>query len=828
MLRLINYLSLLSLMVLLVGCQPEATTDETKDDKKKPRVEIGELRVLPASSLNKSTFAKSNHWMQTRQSIKVNHADEKLDVSNTAKTRDSLQRETTHHFNRNITIAKAQSKNIEQTLYFGASSQTNESELRGMLIESQVSDRSLGTLLELRPDRVSLMKDYQTHFVILAKNVDSEKFWEKTSVASWPGGRVEGGRIRPYQCTAINEAEIKDYFPNTFQGLGTTSTIYWSDVPADSLTKEQQDAILDWLHFGGRLIVNGPRNIASLANSFLSPYLPLSGLKNTDVGVDAAVVKLQAYTVPYATNSVYQPPTFGVDPVSETSTDDADSSNITSPDKIARRANLSNDAIDNSYCESQLNEKANWIGDFEGLLAERAVGAGRVCMSAFDLSSPSLASWDSYGSLLHSIVFRLPARDWRALDEMEAYQFDPRRAREEQSLQTYSNLHRLSNSSFIGTGENAKVVLGGSGWSSQSAFNRIALERLEDLAGINVPPVSYLTKLIGMYLVVLVPANWIIFRVLRKLEWAWFVIPIIAIGGAAVIARLLQVQIGFVRSQNSIAMVELQNGHPRAQVSSYLSLYTSLSSRFALSTPPNNGHVFPLSVGNTTRDEPTEITYRTLDDSGSGIRGLPVRSHTAALFSSDEMIDLEGALTVTKTPEGRKLVNSTSLQIRDVVWVFYVSPEVTQYYWAGTIEPAGEVNLNTIEPQSFEEITAKLTASLEQSFATNENEAVDDEEVARAARKNYAVKQTMMTMLTNVGRSRQSDSIVGWCSESLSKVNIEPKPSQVDDQTILCLSVFSPTFPAPERDVSLPPLNYRLQEEAMEFDEELLMEDPQF
>ena len=32
--------------------------------------------------------------------------------------------------------------------------------------------------------------------------------------------------------------------------------------------------MLDWLHWGGQLIVSGPDSLASLQASFLQPYLP--------------------------------------------------------------------------------------------------------------------------------------------------------------------------------------------------------------------------------------------------------------------------------------------------------------------------------------------------------------------------------------------------------------------------------------------------------------------------------------------------------------------------------------------------------------------------
>ncbi|MBX6315018.1 MAG: hypothetical protein IRY99_19205, partial [Isosphaeraceae bacterium] len=60
----------------------------------------------------------------------------------------------------------------------------------------------------------------------------------------------------------------------------TTSHLLWDGLEPETLNTAQQRALLDWLHWGGQLIVvaAGP-SVASLQESFLGPYLPatLSG-----------------------------------------------------------------------------------------------------------------------------------------------------------------------------------------------------------------------------------------------------------------------------------------------------------------------------------------------------------------------------------------------------------------------------------------------------------------------------------------------------------------------------------------------------------------------
>ena len=50
--------------------------------------------------------------------------------------------------------------------------------------------------------------------------------------------------------------------------------VLWDDVEPGSLTAEQQTALVDWLHWGGQLIVSGPDTLDTLRGSFLADYLP--------------------------------------------------------------------------------------------------------------------------------------------------------------------------------------------------------------------------------------------------------------------------------------------------------------------------------------------------------------------------------------------------------------------------------------------------------------------------------------------------------------------------------------------------------------------------
>ena len=76
--------------------------------------------------------------------------------------------------------------------------------------------------------------------------------------------------------------------------LTWTSIAYvlWDEVDPQVFTPEQERALVDWLHWGGQLVVSGPDSLDLLKGSFLEPYLPAtSGGSRRSTAADLAELK---------------------------------------------------------------------------------------------------------------------------------------------------------------------------------------------------------------------------------------------------------------------------------------------------------------------------------------------------------------------------------------------------------------------------------------------------------------------------------------------------------------------------------------------------------
>ena len=74
--------------------------------------------------------------------------------------------------------------------------------------------------------------------------------------------------------------------PNNVLFWTSTAAVLWDEFDPDLLTPSQQQAIVDWLHWGGQLIVSGPDSLESLRASFLDGFLPAAAGESWEMAAE--------------------------------------------------------------------------------------------------------------------------------------------------------------------------------------------------------------------------------------------------------------------------------------------------------------------------------------------------------------------------------------------------------------------------------------------------------------------------------------------------------------------------------------------------------------
>jgi hypothetical protein len=348
------------------------------------------------------------------------------------------------------------------------------------------------------------------------------------------------------------------------------------------------------------------------------------------------------------------------------------------------KGTLASAQTDQANSEGNAAREARWVSELEGLVAERLVGQGRIVMTAYPMNNAMFVNWPSYSAMIHNGILRKPARTASLgleprveyVGPYEGSEMNPShntrlriwaRDLDDSTMRNRGEVLSTSAKSELESKTKPKQTSYGA-WNSRSRIVENATDTLRASSGINVPLVNSVIKWLAAYLLVLVPLNWIVFRLLGKLEYAWAAAPIIAVAGVFFIARGVRLDVGFTRSHTAIEFLELHNNYPRGVLSSYHALYTSLTTNYRVVLPDGslvandqstaedtidslrgtkaNGVITPMPshVQRSVSDRGKLLEYRIADERGNGLQAFPVLSNTTGLVQSEEMIQLPGTI----------------------------------------------------------------------------------------------------------------------------------------------------------------------------------------
>ena len=232
------------------------------------------------------------------------------------------------------------------------------------------------------------MPSYQYHFVVLArwpgrydyldKSLDCIRLRPLRDSEGW----LSGQSIVYYRVVRGLPGKRPD-LPSHALYWTSIACLLWDDAEPGLLDPEQQQALLDWLHWGGQIILSGPDTLDTLRGSFLEPYLPATAAGTRDLTA-ADLQPLQRWASNDGTSKSLRPlkpvkPWTGV--------------------KLQKHpAARFLPATDEETCE---------------LLAERTIGRGRIVVSAFRLSGADLTEWPGWDGLFNSCLLRHPGRSFQ-------------------------------------------------------------------------------------------------------------------------------------------------------------------------------------------------------------------------------------------------------------------------------------------------------------------------------------------------------------------------------------------------------------------------------
>ncbi len=794
------------------GCNPQtAKPKDPEEEKKKLRITSNEMRTLPFSKDTIGNFHKPGHWYQANHKLKANQQDESLTAKVSVFSRERKMVPTfpgtsPMEFHRNIAIGKDQEKNIAFKFYQPDIAVSNEvpdmtSETIPSYLGVNYSMRGVGTTVFAGEYPARLLPGYQYNIVSISVDPARYVFWRGLDCMVWPSQeKMPDARIAPHRMTDLNEDEIASQFPEHLYSMTSISHLVINDASPSRFSTEQQNAILDWLYFGGTIIINGSDAIGGISSSFLKEVSPLNSTVASSVTEDEIERLNENWTIKEYTD---QNKTASVVP-------------FTPAKKIPK-------------LEGELADGASWVNSLNGLVAEKLVGQGRVVMTTFPMTDNTFIRWPSYSSFIHNAILRKPPRDVIFSRQPGGSAEADTRFAGMYSGSELNPIHstrlrlwaRDLDSSMMSTSrvDTKKTSLGA--WNPQSEILLQARQSLQQSSGITVPKIETIVKLLVGYLIILVPINWLVFRLLGKVELAWVAAPIIAIIGAFVVARGVQLDVGFSRSQTEYGFLECHAGHPRGVLSTYSALYTSLSTNYRATFENENGVVTPMpspaaETGASKRIAATKYDYTFADDAGSGLQSTPVLSNTTGLLQSEETVQLGGNINTKLDASLLQVVvtSDSTIDLKDF-GVLGIDPKGRLVKgWLGSLEKGTamkcDLKVQEKEDRWFDE--------------WNQNVILSRPDVIRSDGINWTSKEIgdelyLGAILEKVSKgyplAKGEYIAIGWTDNPLSTLTIVPIAKQKKQRNLVLLHLRAADLSEVRADLKIHPIRQEETDEPL-------------
>ena len=825
-LRFISSLLLAGVLSFSTGCdgcrnlfsrRSEENLDEAQ--KKKPKqvepFESKELKVLPTDESIVLQGVKPGHWFSAQQQLKSNKDDfyGALDcLSSGRSSNQPLPLQNSNYrlrTNRLVSLPKGQNKSFELS-YFAPTTSTSK---RQVWLHSNLRSPTGGVNHWSQTQIGSKLAAYQTYCVVLSRRPDSYGYLKTLHSIKPPSPNLQMGGITTDYIVTLANTSNRIPVPSWPLMWTIISYVIMDDFDPNTLTSTQRESMLDWLHWGGQLIISGPSSLDALKGSFLADYLPAQANGIRKMNAEDVADLNKYWTVPSLRNGK-------IDVL-----------------KI-------NPAAAPELLKLELNEGSKFVPGSHNLVAERRIGRGRVVTTSFSLTSRPVINWRGFDNFFNGCLMRRPGRRYSYSDESglsvnwitktqplqrARYNFDSQAVptASNEPLTSRSDLPTLqprrfpvealinsklryfsrdaANDGSTGSKDDKPIDVVGygygqqsgvAGWNDFSSCSAAARKSLQKAAGISVPKRSFILMTLALYLFILVPANWALFRGIGRVEWAWGAVPVIAIASTYFVVQLAQLDIGFARSRTEIAILETQPDFTRAHLTRYTGLYSSLSTGYDLSFENESALALPFGADRVI-EQPSfrDVAFLRVDkkNEASRLDQFSVSSNSTEMVHSEESYELGNNVRLTEPAPGLfRIVNDTDLELQDVGVVRLIDGEV-QVAWIGELPPKAAIQAKFI---SFDVDQPMFSG-------WSKLEAKSNDEIQVHALLRLALTPSRL----NEGDVR----LAGWCDQQMPGLTIQPAASQQTYRTVLVANLKYGSFPKPqsdlntERDINLEP-----------------------
>lgn len=572
---------------------------------------------------------------------------------------------------------------------------------------------------------------HQMLVVVLSKESSNQyASWNRMGAIvpeSADASSVDVDKLRYYRLVIPTEFESLFLAPHPLTWT-TISHVVWDGVSPDLLSVGQQQAMLDWIHWGGQLILPGGagQSFALFQESFLGPYLPAEATGET--------IKLDAVDLSELSKA-YRPPLHSQE--LERQAQDL-AQGMSAKLQMFATGYEPSDSI-----APALNRAVYFVGlrPREGsseipvggaskrvVAVERRVGRGRITMLALDPSDPAIVAWKGLDTFVRRVVLRRPEEPVLAAGGFDGISLRPpqRGLLSSQDLSWYRIASRdLGRELLDGSWRSGNPSASGpatiendeqealrtlaqtpsvASWRDDSRFPVLCRDMLEGATGISIPSASFVLRIVLAYLIAVIPINWLVCRVVfRRKEWTWALVPVIALGFAIAVERVAARNLGFDTAADEIDLLEIEGDYPRGHLTRMVSLYSGGRTQFSIAFPDEpTALALPLDMGRSIRGE--DVAHSSwLSYPVPTLADLGVQPRSQSMFRAEQMTPLAGLVRLEGQGSARVVKNDTGLDLRDAVLIEHRGRGSRVETPLGTIAAGGEARVDA-KPEPAERV----------------------------------------------------------------------------------------------------------------------------
>ncbi len=779
-----------------------------KDQEKKAERGFEDIRVFTEPNERSSydpqsdedqritLLGKPGHWAGLLVQTQANLFD--FDGRLVTVPQDSQQRPVDLEVNpfwaatvRGASLPKAQRKTLE-TLFFPPRPHPNAPVQGSTFIATRLEGRGGSVQLQHVPELMQHLPSFQYFMLVLSPQAVRYRWLGDLPTVRPPTTHAPANVLDTFNYRVLFPPLDRALaLPSQFVGWTSTAYVLWDGALPTLFSPDQQQALLDWLHWGGGLVISGPDSLDALKGSFLEPYLPATSGVAGPLARSRLAEFYTAWTV------------------------DGDQSSLPASGSEPHWSGI----------ELVKHSSAEFLPNTAGLVVERRVGRGRIVATAFRLSELELVNWPSFDSFFNACLLGRPARRYESgrpevhfvdLGKRDRGDLDPfdselstgvrilTRDERDPDVERFQPLPaepgRESWTPYAGIDpiERLKAEPGTAGWNDFSWLSTAARESLQHAAGISVPGRGFVLKMIGLYLAVVVVLNWLVFRLISRLEWAWFAVPIVAIVWGVLVIWLAQLDIGFARAQTEIDVLEIQPGYERGHLTRYTALYTSLTSNYDLELDDSTAVALPFSAARQrlTGQSSSEVRLSTVGN--RELRGFAVASNSTGMIHGEQMYSLGKPILCDLSDDGLITIqNATNIKLSGAAVIRRrtdaTGREVSETAWLGTID-AGAV--------------AKAKFAVHESHTHARHR---DQELMTQPVENARGQLNLRALVDRVENHRVlapgEVRLIAWHDDRLAKLEVSPAAAQRRAATLIVAHLAFERASSPARDLNLRPIN---------------------